>query len=209
MELMEAIRGRRSVRKFKPDPVQEEDLREILEAARWAANAGNSQPWHFLVVRGEGLRQSMAQAVERMADQMAGWPEVAEMAARIQGSLPFWTFFREAPVTLAVLARPYEATADLALAQKGLPPEEVKRMRPYPGLQSVSAAIQNLLLAAHSLGYGTCWMTGPLVAYRELEEILGVKAPWELVALVPLGRPADLPSSRPRRGIEEIATFLD
>lgn len=73
-------------------------------------------------------------------------------------------------------------------------------MRPYPGLQSVSAAIQNLLLVAHSLGYGTCWMTGPLVAYRELEEILGVDAPWELVALVPLGVPAasslPAPSSR-------------
>lgn len=52
-------------------------------------------------------------------------------------------------------------------------------------------------------------MTGPLVAYRELEEILGVDAPWELVALVPLGVPADLPSSRPRRGLEEIVTFLD
>lgn len=63
MELMEAIYGRRSVRKFKREPVQEEDLQKILEAARWAANAGNSQPWHFLVIRGEELRDRMAQAV--------------------------------------------------------------------------------------------------------------------------------------------------
>lgn len=121
MELIEAIYGRRSIRKFKREPVQEEDLQKILEAARWAANAGNSQPWHFLVVRGEGLRDRMAQAVERMADQIVGWPEVEEMAPRIQGSRPFWTFFREAPVTIAVLARPYEAVADVALAKRGLP----------------------------------------------------------------------------------------
>lgn len=209
MELMEAICGRRSVRKFKREPIREEDLKKILDAARWAANAGNSQPWHFLVVRGDQLRDRMAQAVERMAAQIIRWPEVEEMVPRIQGSRPFWTFFREAPVTIAVLARPYESAADVALAKRGLPQHEVSRMRPYPGLQSVSAAIQNLLLAAHSLGYGTCWMTGPLVAYRELEEILGVEAPWELVALVPLGVPADPPSPRPRRGIEEIVTFLD
>lgn len=209
MELMEAIQGRRSIRKFKKEPVQEEHLWKMVEAARWASNAGNSQPWHFLMVRREETRHRMAQAVERMADQMAGWPEVEEMASRLRGSLPFWTFFEEAPVTVAVLARPYEALADVALSKRGLPPEEVSRMRPYPGLQSVSAAIHNLLLEAHELGYGTCWMTGPLVAYRELEEILGVKDPWELVALIPLGIPAEVPSPPPRRGIEEIATFLD
>ena len=112
-------------------------------------------------------------------------------------------------MTVAVLARPYEALADVALSKRGLPTEEISRMRPYPGLQSVSAAIHNLLLEAHELGYGTCWMTGPLVAYRELEEILEMKGPWELVALIPLGIPAEAPSPRPRRGLDEIATFLD
>lgn len=62
MELFEAIRGRRSVRAFKPDPVKEEDLKKILEAGISAPNAGNRQPWDFVVVRDEKVKQKLVAA---------------------------------------------------------------------------------------------------------------------------------------------------
>jgi len=66
--------------------------------------------------------------------------------------------------------KPYISGTDAALRGAGVSGEELKRMRPDPGLQSISAAIQNILLAAHSLGYGACWMTGPVIAYRKIEK---------------------------------------
>ena len=60
--LFEIIKGRRSIRKFKPDPVPEEELREILEAATWAPSAGNTQEWRFIVVRDPGLKRELAAA---------------------------------------------------------------------------------------------------------------------------------------------------
>ena len=60
--LLQIVRGRRSIRKFKPDPIPEEDLREILEAATWAPSAGNTQDWRFIVVRDPGLKTKLAEA---------------------------------------------------------------------------------------------------------------------------------------------------
>lgn len=61
-DLLEIIKGRRSIRKFKPDPIPEEDLREILEAGIWAPSAGNTQEWRFYVVRDPALKAGLASA---------------------------------------------------------------------------------------------------------------------------------------------------
>ena len=75
---------------------------------------------------------------------------------------------------------------------------------------SVAAAIEKLLLAAHPLGYGACWLRVPFMAKDELESLLEVRPPWELIALVPVGVPAPeaSPPRRERKRLEEITTFL-
>jgi len=62
MDVLEAIKGRRSVREFKPDPVKDEDLKRILEAGRWAPSAGNCQPSEFVVVKDPTVKRRLATA---------------------------------------------------------------------------------------------------------------------------------------------------
>jgi nitroreductase len=103
-----------------------------------------------------------------------------------------------------VVMEPYAEDTDRLLARMGYAPEQIKRLRPLPGLQSVSAAIQNMLLAAHALGYGSCWMTGPLVAQEAFEELLGYGKERFIAALLPVGVPDEKPLARNRKPLDEI-----
>lgn len=78
-----------------------------------------------------------------------------------------------------------------------------------PGVQNVSAAMENLLLAAAALGYGGCWMTGPMYAAEEISEVIGFKKEgYFLVTMTPLGKPASSGKNPPRKPLEEVVTFL-
>jgi len=90
----------------------------------------------------------------------------------------------------------------------GYSAEDIKRLRPVPGLQSVAAAIEHMLLAAHALGYGSCWMTGPLVAQEAFEKLLGYGKEKFIAALLPVGVPNEKPSARPRKDLNELVRFL-
>ena len=143
MELYEAIKGRRSIRRFKPDPVPKEVLDRILEMAIWAPSGMNLQNWYFLVVTGErkdalvGLASKSYDYIEPVLKEVfAERPPVVEAAKK------FFSRLGGAPVLVFAF---YEPT----------------RERPETSVQTVAAAIQNLLLAAHAEGLGTCWMTGP------------------------------------------------
>jgi len=168
--LFEIIKGRRSVRKFKPDPVPEEELREILEAATWAPSAGNTQEWRFIVVRDPGLKRELA---------------AAAMEQR---------FLSEAPVVAVVCA-------DLERIRRAYGERGVN----VYALQDTAAATQNLLLAAHAKGLGACWVG----AFSEVQvrEALGLGQMMRPLALVPLGYPAQTPSPRPRRPLEEVVEY--
>ena len=76
-------------------------------------------------------------------------------------------------------------------------------------IQSIGAVIQNILLAAHAKGYGTCWMCAPNIAAPEIERVLGVEEPWELKALIPLGKPARVPKATPRKSLNEILQIIE
>jgi nitroreductase len=90
----------------------------------------------------------------------------------------------------------------------GYSADEIKRLRPLPGLQSVAAAVQNMLLAIHALGYGSCWMTGPLVAQEAFENILAFGKDKFIAALLPIGVPDEDPPARPRKPLEESSQFI-
>jgi nitroreductase len=102
---------------------------------------------------------------------------------------------------------PYESLTDKALREKDPERHKIRRFQVNPGLQGVSAGIAQFLLAAHAMGYGTCWMTGSLIAKPELESALSVRHPEELVAVIALGKPDDTHPKPPRRPAEEITTF--
>ncbi|HAR46730.1 MAG TPA: hypothetical protein DCS05_11385 [Nitrospiraceae bacterium] len=209
MELFEAIRDRKSIRRFKDTPVPDHDIARMIEAGRLAPSANNVQPWSFLVVKDRTVLKQMAQAVRDMLDRMIPHAEDERHAQRLTAyKSNYYVFFENAPACIVVLMDPYGASSVRLLEKMGYSIEEMERLRPHPGLQSVSAAIQNLLLAAHALGYGACWMTGPLVAQEAFEKLLGYGKERTAVALIPVGVPAENPPSRARKSRDEIMKIV-
>ena len=210
MELFDAIKGRRSIRRFKDAPVKESDIVAIINAARKAPSPGNSQPWHFVVVKNKPLMKQMAEAVRNATDQLINWSRDEKAKKKLENyKKSYYTLFENAPVTIVVLTEPYISDTETILKEQGFNQDEILLRRPLPGLQGVSAAIQNLLLAAHSFGYGTCWMTGPVIAVHEIVKMLDIKPPKYPIALIPIGIPDESPAERPRKGVEEIMSVIE
>jgi len=209
MDIFDSIQGRKSVRRFKQTPVPDEDIKKILDAGRHAPSANNTQPWSFIVVKNRTVLKQMADAARQMIDRMIPYAESEKQAQRLaayKGN--YYTFFENAPVVIAVLMEGYDAGTDRVLAKMGYAPEDIKRLRPLPGLQSVAAAIENMLLAIHALGYGSCWMTGPLVAQEAFEKLLGFGKEKSIAALLPVGVPDENPPARPRKPLEESVRVI-
>ena len=205
--LADAVHGRASVRRYKPDPVPREDVAAMTGVAVRAANAGNAQMWRFVAVEDAGLRAAMKAAVDAAIDVMAAWPEAEGMEKELKAYRAYSTFFAEAPLVMAVFGLPYGSITDRLLDERGTPAEERDRLRARPDLQSIGAAVQLLCTAAHAMGYGSCWMTAPVLAAPAIEELLGVEAPAKLVAVVPIGLPVSPPRPSPRRPVEDVLEF--
>jgi nitroreductase len=209
MDLFDSIQGRKSIRRFKQTTVPDEDIKKILDAGRSAPSANNTQPWSFIVIRNHTVLKRMADAARQMIDRMIPYAESEKQAQRLAAYKgTYYTFFEHAPVVVAVLMEGYDAGTDRVLAKMGYSPEDIKRLRPLPGLQSVAAAIENMLLAIHALGYGSCWMTGPLVAQDAFERLLGFGKEKSIAALLPVGVPDENPPARPRKQLEEIMRVI-
>ena len=198
------VEERCSVRRFLSDPVPRADVEAMVALAVRAANAGNSQPWRFVAVQDEALRREMAEAVHAALDVMAGLPECRGRGRDIRAIRAYATFFAEAPVVIAVFATPYSSRSDELLAARGLSTDERDRVRQRPDLQSIGAAVQLLITAAHAMGYGSCWMTAPVLAAPAIAGLLGAPSGARLAALVPIGRPAGRPRRSGRRPLDEV-----
>jgi nitroreductase len=210
LSFTQAVEGRHSVRRFRPDPVPRDDVREMVRLASLAANAGNSQPWRFVAVDEPARLDEMRRAIEERIDEVAHWPEVeaagqSREAGRMRG---YSTFFADAPLAVAVCGLPYESLADRLLALHGAPREERDRLRQRPELQSVGAAVQLLITAAHAMGYGSCWLSAPVIAAPRLEELLGIAAPAQLVAIVAVGLPAGPVRGTKRLPLDDVLRFV-
>jgi nitroreductase len=147
----------------------------------------------------------MAEAVRQQVDRMIPHAEDEKQAQRLAAYKgTYYTFFEKAPVVIAVFLEGYDAGTEKLLARMGYPAEDIKRLRPNPGLQSIAAAIEHMLLATHALGYGSCWMTGPLVAQEVFEKLLGYGKEKYIAALLPVGVPDEDPQARPRKDLSEL-----
>lgn len=209
MDLFNAIRERKSIRRFKQAPVPEEIINRILEAGRMAPSANNTQPWSFVVIKDRAVLKQMAEGVRGMIDRMVPYAESEKQAQRLAAyKSNYYTFFQHAPVVIAVFMEAYDAGTDKLLVKMGYPAEDIRRLRPLPGLQSVAAAVQNMLLAIHALGYGSCWMTGPLVAQEAFEKLLGFGKEKFIAALLPVGIPDENPPAKSRKELQEIVKTL-
>lgn len=209
MDIFEAIESRHSVRKFKSDQVPLKDIEKIINAARLAPSSTNAQMWHFIVITDNNIKDKMKQAIVQIYDEVLSWKESEGYENKINFYKQFSTFFTDVPVNIAVLTEPKESVMEEILKKKGFSQQEILRRRPHPALLSVGAAIENISLAAHALGYGTCWLTALIHAYSELEKILDVKPPFQLVSFLCLGVPEESNGTGPvKKELSEIMTVL-
>lgn len=200
MDVFEAMKGRQSVRKFRKDPVPREALLKMVEAASWAPSSGNAQNVRFVIVEDKELLTRMKGIVDEVVSRTTG-KEIPK--DKVNNFNQFWS----APAAVCAIGAPYESNTDRILRDKDPERHKIRRFQVNAGLQSVSASVAQLLLAAYALGYGTCWMTGPLIAKPELESALSVRHPEELLAVIAVGKSDTLPPKPPRKRPEEIATF--
>jgi len=205
--LADAVHGRTSVRKYAPDPVPREDVEAMVGLAVRAANAGNAQSWRFVAVQDAALRAGMKHAVDAAIDALAAWPEAEGLDKEIKSYRAYATFFAEAPLVMAVFGMPYRSLADVLLEEHEVPREDRDRLRQRPDVQSIGAAVQLLCTAAHAMGYGSCWMTAPVLAAPAIEGLLGVEPPARLVAVVPIGRPRTATKATSRLPLGDVLEF--
>jgi len=178
MDVFDAIHRRRAVRRYLPRPVPREDVYRILDAANWAPSAMNRQQWEFLVVTGDKIRE-MGESFHAI---VGGYARDGDSPVVSEDFLRFALTFGGAPVVIVVLTDAADAP-------------NFRRAN----IESASAAMENLLLAATALGLGTCWMTGPLQDERTLRTCLAIPDDKEIVAVTPLGYPDEVPPVQPRR----------
>ncbi len=205
--LADAVYGRTSVRRYADEPVPHEDVEAMVALAVRAANAGNAQGWRFVAVEDPALKTAMKEALDAVLDEMGSWPEAEGRDKELKAYRAYATFFEQAPLVMVVFGVPYRSLADVLLYKHEVPYEERDRLRQRPDLQSIGAAVQLLCTAAHAMGYGSCWMTAPVLAAPAIEELFGVQEPERLVAVVPIGRP--LTATRPgsRKPVADVLEF--
>lgn len=198
---MKVIQDRRSIRHFTEEPVSDQDLDMILEAARQAPSGENAQPWRFIIVKDEGVRKKMGAiagggsgrrftaefVTKKMQERFAGLEDEAKKQAAFKKltSGQVSAFMADAPVNIVVCGK-----------------KDVWDM-PY----DTSAAIENMLLMITALGLGACWVIAPCIDIRDEERIkalLDVPEGFKAVSVLSVGHPARSHRPRPRLPINEL-----
>ena len=180
-DLFEIIHTTRAMRRLKPDPVPDELIRKILEAAVSAASGGNTQRWRFLVLKDQAIKQQVQEYYQKAYDEVVGprystsEPPPGSSPGRYRrqhNAVQYLTeHYHEAPVWIVACLEVGEGT-----------PSRSSGASIYP-------AVQNMLLAARALGLGATLTTRHLAYEKEVEAILGLPPGVHSYAIIPIGYP--------------------
>ncbi|MCM8800306.1 MAG: nitroreductase family protein [Candidatus Omnitrophica bacterium] len=162
MDILEVIKTRRSIRKYKKDSPKDLDIEKILEAARWAPSGLNNQPWRFMVIKDKETKDRLAQFTK------------------------YGYIIKSAPVIIVVCL------------------DKESSYHYQKDLMAVGACIQNMLLEAHSLDLGTCWLGEILNKKEDVEKFLNLKENLELTAVISLGYPDEKALEVKRKSLKEL-----
>ncbi len=194
--LLDIIKSRRSIREYLLRKVSKRILFRILEAARWAPSAHNAQPWRFIIIRKGDLKRKLAEAMasEWVKDLTRNGISLKTHKGLVKSSIERFT---KAPVLIiaCVTMQDMDKYSDIRR-------QEYEHIM---AVQSLAAAIQNMLLMAHSEGLGACWFCAPLFCQDVVRKVLRIPDDVEPMALITLGYPSERPKSPFRKPIEEIA----
>lgn len=195
--MIQAIRDRRSIRTFLDIPVERQDIEDILQSAVLAPSSKNRQPWKFVVVQGEAKAEMLKAFRTGIAREESGDALLPQSKKYIEGAKLTVHSMEQAPVVILAL----NPLGKGVLAN--LTPEE--RVYETCNIQSLSASLQNMLLAATEKGLGSLWICDIFFAYKELCAWLGDQE--ELIAAVAIGHTNESPAARPRKSLTDVVEW--
>lgn len=196
MEVLDAIRRRRSIRNYKSDPIPKDVLDKLLEALRLAPSAGNRQPYKFIVVQDEETRKKLAAACrwnpERPNGQefIAGAPLIVVACGSVRKAIT--RYYKDGKVFLALGTTPEEIDKD---------PIEYENTMPI----DLAIALDHLTLVAAAEGLGTCWIGG--LDELEVKRLLSIPDDMRVPIVMPVGYPVSWPEPRPRKPLERLICY--
>lgn len=189
-DVFQNILARRSFRDFLPESVNDQVIRDLIKAGTYAPSAMNKQPWRFVVIRNRELMRKLSDKARELwmvKDTSAANPEIIKLANMV--SRPGFDIFYGAPLLIMIFANPdaFSPQIDCALAA------------------------ENMMLAARSLGIGSCWigLASPLGQVPAVMSELGVPAECKLVGSLIFGYPARLNQKAPKRDENVILNWID
>lgn len=210
MDFFETIKTRKTIRKYKPDMPPMADIEKIIDSARLAPSATNSQNWQFIVIKNKDIMDKMKTAVIEEYDKLAQMNTDEIFLEKINYFKSYSTFFTNAPVLIAIVETQRTSFITEMMKKMGFSPEKIKLLRPDSSLLSIGAAIENMSLSAHNLGYGTCWMVAPIIGVETFDKLLGLEENAHVVSLLPLGIPySESYQSPPKKSLEEVMRVIE
>jgi nitroreductase len=178
MEILKEILSRRSIRRYKSNPVEDEKIRIMLESASLAPSGNNSQPWNFIVVHSKEKREHIVEACNKQK----------------------WML--QAPVFLVCVAdiRAKINKSDHVVISEESPQIELKQV-----IRDTAIAGEHLVLQAESLGLTTCWVA--FFDQKDIRPVLNVPSDKYIVAVITVGYADESPHPRPRKPLDDIIHF--
>lgn len=191
------IPTRRSIRKYKPNPVPKHIIDRIIEAAGAAPSAKNRQPWQYRVYTGNA-KKNLLEVMKKGLLREEKEPQLPLSAAGMLDAYNTLHIMENAPVIIMVVNTNGRSPFAVLNADE--------RFTQINDTLSIGASIQNMLLRAEELGLGSLWIGNTCFAYRELTEYMQIDT--ELIGAVALGYKAENPSARPRKNLKEIVQYI-
>ncbi|WP_459477550.1 nitroreductase family protein [Clostridium saccharoperbutylacetonicum] len=175
--MIKEIEMRRSIRKYSDKPVEDNQIRELLESARLAPSGNNTQPWNYIIVKSEKMRQKVVEASHNQKWMLT------------------------APVFIVCVAdiRCRIKEEDIYLDDNS-PEDELKRI-----IRDTSISVGYILLEANNLGLGVCWVAE--FTQEEIRPVLNIPTDKYVVGVITVGYPNENPKARPRRKIEDMIHY--
>ena len=196
--MIQAIIDRRSIRKYKPDPIPKTIIEDMIKAGMLAPSSKNRQPWKFIVATGNA-KDAALEAMQRGLQREKDAPFLPESAKYLNGAENTLRIMRQAPVIIFVV-NPLGINFHRTLTVE-------ERIYELCNAQSVGAAIENMALTATERGLGCLWICDTYFAYKELSDWLATDG--ELLAAMAVGYADEAPSARPRNNINDVVEWKE
>jgi len=215
LDVFETIHSCRALRRFKPDPVPDDVLIKIMDAAIQAPSAGNGQNWLFVVVKSEQQRRKLGDIYRRAGAMAAAFYARAGQPAHMSGgqfqkmaTAGLWLHehLADAPVLIVACLRLEDSTSIMM----ELPREtQLAMVNAFPWMAgaSIYPAVQNLIVACRAVGLGTCMTTNHMLLEDEVKQALELPADYRTFALLPIGYPVNNFGGVKRRPLSEVVAI--